>query len=160
MGTSSVLTIILAVFLVLWGAWTIYKGVRATKRANETNDWPATSGRITRIEVVSRISTKRSGGNTTRTVRYEPVVTYEYTIGGSAYTGVKIQENPKTFLLKSKADEVAASYPENTTVPVFYDTQKPEDAVLVQGGGGAVGRILGGVGMILAGLVLGFLMTL
>lgn len=160
MESSSVISIIVAVVFVLWGAWSIYKGVRANNRAKATHDWPATTGRVVNVEVTSRISSRQSNGHTVRSVRYEPVVTYEYQVAGSVYTGVKIQQNPKTYASKSKADEVANQYPVETTVMVYYDPQKIEDAVLVQGGGGAIGTIFGGVVLILLGLVIVYFLTL
>jgi len=160
MGSSSVISIVVAVVFIFLGAWNIYKGMRANNRAKATQDWPATSGRITNVEVASRTSSRQSNGHTVRSVRYEPLVTYEYQVAGSVYTGVKIQQNPKTYASKSKADEVVKQYPVGTTVMVYYDPQKIEDAVLVQGGGGAMGTIFGGAALIVLGLALAYIQLL
>lgn len=155
MGSNSIFTAILAAGIALWGTWSVIKGFRMKARIDATKSWPATGGRITGVHVETRITSRYQGGRTQRSVRYEPVVTYEYQVGGTTYTGVKIQEAAKTYS-KSKADEVAAEYPVGAMAPVYYDPQAPDDAVLVQGGGGALGTILGGFVMILLAAVIAY----
>jgi len=155
LGNNSIFTAVLAAGIALWGAWSVVKGFRMKARIDATKSWQSTSGRITETHVETRISRRDHNGHTQRSVRYEPVVTYEYQVGGTTYTGVKIQEAVKTYR-KSKADELAAEYAVGALVPVYYDPQAPDNAVLVQGGGGAAGTILGGVVMILLAAVVAY----
>lgn len=153
MGSSSIFTVILAAGIALWGAWSIIKGFRLAAHVSATKSWPSTSGRITEVSVETIVTHRNNDGHIQRSVRYEPVVTYEYRVGGAVYTGVKIQAAGKTYR-KSKADEIAAGYAVGALVPVYYDPQTPDDAVLVQGGGGALGTILGGIVTILLAAVM------
>ena len=158
MGSSSILQIIVVLAIILWGGWGIFKGVKLLVRTGKTKNWPTTSGRINETNIAVRHTSRRSNGNTYHSTRYEPMVNYEYQVGGVTYSGVKIQEIGRSYG-KSKADEIAANYPVGGLVTVYYDPESPGDAVLVPGGGNlALGEIIGGVFFVVVGLVIGYVL--
>lgn len=61
-------------------------------------------------------------------------VTYSYTINGKDYTGNKFKYGGKHFLWQDTAGQfVRETLPKGTEVSVYYNPQRPEQAVIEQG---------------------------
>jgi hypothetical protein len=59
-------------------------------------------------------------------------VLYDYSVDGAAHQGSKVGFRQRAYLRKKKAQEVVDRYQTNTAVAVFYDPEKPAEAVLVR----------------------------
>jgi hypothetical protein len=129
------------VFLGL-GIFLIYRTQQSKKKAQVSQSWPSTPGQITDSHV-SRSQSTDSDGDTS--ISYSARVAYTYQVGGQTYNGHNIAFgfNP-SYSSESKAQADAARYPVGSQVPVYYDPNKPSDAVLQrQVSGSKMGLILG-----------------
>lgn len=91
------------------------------RRMAVVSQWPSTMGTV----VMSMIEW-RSDSDSGR-IAY-PVVQYSYQVNGQAYQSTKLAPGPE--MGGSGANKVVAKYPAGAQVMVFYDPQKPSDAVL------------------------------
>ena len=141
------------VFLLL-GVIFLIVGLVAMKRAKAAQSWPSMPGTVARTEVVQHEDSD-SEGNTS--VTYEPVVEYNYSVMGQPFTGKRIAFGTNRYDYK-KAQEIVTRYPAGSRVNVYYNPDKPKDAVLetVAAGGklltilGAVMSVIGVVALIAA----------
>ena len=85
------------------------------------SQWPSTMGTVHGSYLERRSSSE--GGYTNY-----PVVQYSYQVSGQAYQGVKLAPGPEVG--GTGAGKVVARYPAGAQVMVFYNPQKPSDAVL------------------------------
>lgn len=90
------------------------------KRMAVVSTWPTTMGTVTNSFVEQRSD---SEGTTSY-----PVVQYSYQVGGQSYQSSK--RAPGMEVGGTGARSVVARYPVGAQVMVFYDPQKPSDAVL------------------------------
>jgi hypothetical protein len=94
----------------------------ATRRKmNAVQSWSSTMGTV----LASYLERRRSGNQ--GSANY-PVVQYSYNVGGQMYQGSKIA--PGMEVGGTGAGRVVEKYPEGAQVMVFYDPNKPSDAVL------------------------------
>ena len=129
------------IFLVI-GVIFLVIGLVAIKRAKTAQSWPSIAGTVVRSEVVRHESTDEDGSTSTT---YEPVVQYDYSVMGQPFTGKRIAFGSNRYNYK-KAAEVTARYPMGGRVKVFYNPDKPKDAVLeTVAAGGKLFVILGGI---------------
>jgi hypothetical protein len=122
------------------GAVMIYKYFQEKKEAEKSQSWPSTSGSITKSFMRHEVSYE--SGNTL----YYPNVEYDYEVLGTAYTGNRINFGGSTGNSnRKKSEEILTQYPLGKNVPVYYDSNNPEDAVLEReiGVGGTVFLVVG-----------------
>ena len=91
------------------------------RRMATVRQWPSTMGTVNKSFLESRSSS--DSGSTDY-----PVVEYSYQVAGQAYQSTKIAPGPEVG--GTGAGKVVARYPAGAQVMVFYDPQKPSDAVL------------------------------
>jgi hypothetical protein len=104
-------------------AWFVF---RDRRRARAARAWPATSGRI----VTSSVEEKRLPGDRPN-VRFAPRVAYEYEVEGRRYQSERIAFRDVFWSLAPQGPAAqVARYPEGAAVTVYYDPQRPQDAVL------------------------------
>lgn len=129
----------------------MYFGIRKGRR---TQSWPTTGGSV----ISSHVEEKRDyddEGNLNRT--YYPIIEYEYTVGGDRFQGDSYQAL-KTSMSRRKARQVVSGYNPGEEVTVFYNPEKPSDAVLVPGFSNILYVLLAmGIILILAGIVVAFI---
>ena len=90
------------------------------RRMAVVSQWPSTMGTVVNSYLERRSS---SDGSTNY-----PVVQYSYQVGGQMYQSSKLAPGPEVG--GTGAGKVVARYPAGAQVLVFYDPQKPSDAVL------------------------------
>ena len=90
------------------------------RRMAVVSQWPSTMGTVVNSYLERRSS---SDGSTNY-----PVVQYSYQVGGQMYQSSKLAPGPEVG--GTGAGTVVARYPAGAQVLVFYDPQKPSDAVL------------------------------
>ncbi len=117
-------------------------------RSLASKRWPQTQGRISD----SHVSVGESDGCR----MYTPEIEYSYVVEGVSHRGTHIHYWQASASSRKWADRSIARYPTGACVPVFYDPQKPSEAVLVPGGGWSMLIIaLGGASLlVLAVLIL------
>lgn len=104
------------------------------KRCRQISGWQKTSGIVEYAEVIAR-STRRYQQSTRtsyRSIRYEPCITYAYTVGGNAYKGNRYANFNGEYSAAShnQAAEIVAGYPTGSTVEVTYNPENPAQAYL------------------------------
>jgi hypothetical protein len=122
MNTELLITIgILGFVLLILNA--IFLGIIffMRRRMATVSQWPSTMGTVVASYLERRSSSE--GGSTSY-----PVVQYSYQVGGQMYQGHKIA--PGMEVGGTGAGRVVARYPAGAQVMVFYDPQKPSEAVL------------------------------
>lgn len=143
--------------LLLVGIPLLIVGIVSRKRAKAALSWPTIKGEVLSSTVVQHTDNESEYSSTS----YEPVVEYQYSLMGQAYTGRRIAYGANSFNLK-KAQEIAAKYPVGTPVTVHYNPEKPGDCTLETSASGGkafsiIGYILVPLGFVL--LILGLLLN-
>jgi hypothetical protein len=126
METSSLKSVIpvFVFFLLLLLGWFTYGAVGFIK-AIQTNSWSATSGTIVSVEV-------KKGTNSKGSTKFEPDISYSYTIGSEEYLSKKYSSTPARGT-STWAKEVISKYPINSVVTVSYNPKNTKDSVLDPG---------------------------
>ncbi len=124
------------------GIFMLVKHFQGKKKSEESQAWSATTGQVTQSYVRESQSYDSEGYLTTS---YYPEVRYTYQVMGAAYSGDKISFGGSVGGSRKKAQEAIAQYPAGKTVPVYYDPNNPEDAVIE--------RKMGNKGFLIAGIV-------
>jgi hypothetical protein len=93
-------------------------------RASAT--WPTAAGVVTSSEVDH--STDAEGGDS-----YSPEVDYQYQVDGQTITNNQIKFGENSYSSRRKAEEIAANYPLGQQVTVYYEPERPTNAVLEPG---------------------------
>jgi hypothetical protein len=138
---------IIAFFIA--GAAALFFGIRNRRKGAESNNWPSAAGSIARTWVGESTSTDEDGFSSTS---YTPQVEYQYQVGSNTYTSKKISFGAiRSYGTQRRAMKDLEAYPVNAHVQVFYNPQKPDEAVLVRGTKGTLlGIILGIFFMLIA----------
>lgn len=103
--------------------------LRNKQKAQASTTWPSTEGRITG----HKIRVDEVGDDDSSRVSYVPEVHYEYPVEGSLHQGKRISFGSEpSFPSRKKAEDFLESYPVGSTIPVYYNPEKPQEAVLSQ----------------------------
>lgn len=134
-------------FFFLAGALLLFFTIRTRKKSSASMSWPSTKGTIT-SSTVRRNSATDEDGHTNYT--FSPIVEYDYSANGQAYKGKTIHygitASPSMATAQKEADRFTPGMP----VTVFFNPEKPNEAVLEKKEVKAkVGLILGVVFMAL-----------
>lgn len=100
--------------------------ISARMRTAASQNWPSVEARIDESRVHRMTSTSR--GHTSSS--YVPEIKYTYSVMGNAYQGSHIGFGVTMSGWLSSAEKVVARYPEGATRTVYYNPQKPAQAVL------------------------------
>lgn len=121
-GNAAILISVLVVFALVLGGfgWSKYRLGEAS------TSWPTVDGQI----VSAKLDSTRSDGKT----KYQPSVSYNYTVDGTSYVGARISAI-SSYGSRGKADVVLARYRTGTKVSVHYDPANPRSSVLEPGAG-------------------------
>lgn len=107
------------------GVYLIIHSQRSKQKAAQSQTWPMVKGIITE----TRISTQEHN----ETLRYMPIVRYTYEVGGKIYESRQITfGSGEEFGSRQKAADYLANYPVDGQVNVYYNPEKPDEAVLKQ----------------------------
>ena len=133
-------------FVVIGAAFAFF-GFRSYQLGIQSKGWPATNGSVIQSEVVKRTRTTGTGANRRKVVEHIPEVAYSYSVDGQPYRSSRI-----TFgaINKLNAGKTVARYPKGKRIKVFYNPQKPDQAVLAPGAGATGSLVFIGIGIGLA----------
>jgi hypothetical protein len=96
-------------------------------RVQASEGWLAVQGTITESWIDESITTDQDGSASSR---YAPKVRYRYTVMGTEYQGERIAFGPGRSGSRSSVEKVLAKYPKGSAALVYYNPEKPADAVL------------------------------
>lgn len=99
------------------------------KKGKKSQQWPQTEGKVTASEVEIRQETDTEGDMSTY---YYPRIHYEYQVNGEKFLSSKYRLLDAS-MTKKNAQQLVESYSPGQTVVVYYDPNKPADAVLITG---------------------------
>jgi hypothetical protein len=139
------------VLLFPFGSYFIMDGVYRLAQAWTARSWTQATGEILSSEVAP-VGIFRNF--------HTPMVSFRYVAGDFTYEGDDIQTARSAYLSESTAADVAARDPVGNKVPVHYDPQEPEFAVLDIGDSAARRRIRYGLAFFLAPVVIGVAIVL
>ena len=136
-------TLIFSLFAAIGGG-IVYLGYMFYVKSQASQSWPTAQGVVVSSEVTARRS--RSGKGRHRTT-YGADVRYEYTVNGVQYSSGKISFGEYRTHSRGPAQAAVDQYPRQAEVVVYYNPDKPEEAVLEPGkmGGIVILFIVGGV---------------
>ena len=100
---------------------------RNLARVRASAGWPAVQGTVTESWIEEDTSTDSDG---TVTSRYAPKVSYRYAVMGMEYQGNRIDFGPGKSGNRTNAEKVLARYPKGGAALVYYNPEKPTEAVL------------------------------
>ena len=146
-GFFFVITFAIALYLLIHNS-------RSKKKAGESQNWPAAPGTITVSEVRESRTTDEDDNVK---IDYYPYVEYTYFAGGQAQTSKLISfGGTRGYSRPQPAQEVLQKYPLHGSVMVYYNPQKPQEAVLekVAGSGAKVAKTIGIIVLIISLLIL------
>jgi len=135
--------------LLALGIYLVIFSIRSKKKAEESQNWPSTPGTVTQAEVKCSVNRDEDGNES---YAYFPKVEYTYQVGGETFSGKRLafggilaQSNP------APAQKTLEHYPLGGQVTVYYDPEKPSDAVLERKAGGMKwGLIIGIICLVLS----------
>jgi len=135
--------------LLVLGIYLVVFSLRSKKKAEESQNWPNTPGTVTLAEVKRSVNRDEDGNES---YDYFPKVGYTYQVGGETLTGNRLsfggilaQKNP------ASVQKILERYPVGGQVTVYFDPNKPSEAVLErQAGGLKWGLIVGIICLVLS----------
>ena len=108
----------------LIGSGFIARTLYLRSKVQASQNWPQVMGTITESSVQE--DSRGEGTN------YEPRVEYEYSVNGVHYTGNRIGFTPNSYVRSRRAKQDIDPFPVNASVPVYFDPERPDQAVLVR----------------------------
>ena len=138
----------LALVFVAIGVWFFFIGLRWRWRSRDSRPWAIAHGQVVSAEILTtRINFD---------IAPRPVLNYTYKVHDITYQGSRISYAPDTNRL-ADAQAILEKYPAGSAVIVFYDSNRPQDAVLELSGQPSnaallVGAISALIGLLLTGL--------
>ena len=124
-----------------------YFGYSSYQLGTQSKDWPVAKGSVIQSEIRESRRTTGSGTNKRTVTELRPEVKYTYNLDGQSYESSRI-----TFgaINKLDAGKTVARYPKGKQIDVFYNPQKPDQAVLEPGTDPTGSLVFIGIGVILA----------
>lgn len=139
------------VFLLIFGGLGLAFLVIALvsrQKAQTSQRWPTAPGTVLSATLKEHVSHDHDDTPSTH-YSYEPVVEYNYTVGGQTYSSRRIGYGANRFG-RGQAAKILERYPVGSAVTVHYNPANPAEAVLeTQAAGSTVFLILGIVFMAL-----------
>jgi len=127
--------------------------INSKKKAGESVSWPAAPGTITVSEVRQSRSTDDDGNVS---IHYYPHIEYNYIAGGLPQAGKQVAFGGiRGFSSTAQAEPAVLKYPVNSNVTVYYNPNKPQEAVLEKtiGKGANTARIMGIILLVVSALI-------
>jgi hypothetical protein len=131
------------------GYYLLSKALHLRRQAAAAEHWPTAIGTVIAADIEKRVSKSQDEFDT-----FVPQVRYAYLVNGSHREGrvIRFGLDGMGYVVEKQARDHIARYPVGATVPVRYDPQDPEQAVLETGQIGAgrnmfAGSIFAGLGV-------------
>ncbi|MDX1693912.1 MAG: DUF3592 domain-containing protein [Ketobacteraceae bacterium] len=117
--------IVAGIMLMLFGVYLLLGAINNYKKASASLTWPSVKGKLRKVELWG---TRNVDGDMKASERLD--VTYEYDVSGHEYAG-----NTVAFytLMYPETTDFANKFAVDSEVDVYYNPDKPDEAVLVTG---------------------------
>jgi hypothetical protein len=132
------------------GALFLFLTWRGRQKAKTSQAWPTAPGTVLSVAVQEHSS--YDSDETTSSVNYEPVVQYQYAVGGQQLTNKRIAFGANSFD-HSTAQKKANQYAAGMAVTVHYNPSNPADSVLETTAGGSTAFMVVGILFAVIGLM-------
>ena len=119
--------ILIPMIFVIIGLVLLFIYFRNLAKVRASQDWPTVQGTVIQSWVRKRSSTDDDGSVS---YSYYPEIHYQYQIVGIEYQGNKIAFGPKVGGNRPRAEKIIEKYPTGANVTVYYQPDKPGNAVL------------------------------
>jgi hypothetical protein len=132
------------------GCGLLAAGLYQKRQLRASQDWLQVTGTITKADLLRDTGADSNG--------YCVSVLYDYTVNGIAHAGNRIAFRKRWYVRKKRALAELERYLVNSSVPVYYDPEKPANAVLARESQDVPILIVSGVallGIVVAGLLYG-----
>ena len=140
----------LYLILSVVGLFALGSALRSKRLANVSQSWQGTQGKVIESRLDKRSSTDSDGHTSTS---YDAIVLYKYSAMGKEYTGDRVAFGVKN-TNPGPADAILKRYPVDTQVMVYYNPDKPKEAVLERSSKSGWLQILVGIALFAAGIYL------
>jgi hypothetical protein len=132
------------------GVYVLVTALISRSRAGASQTWSGVQGTI--VEAVVRKHERIEVGEASSTT-YSAHIRYSYTINSQEYFGERVHFGAEK-TAKADAEETVRHYSQGASVMVYYDPDKPQDAVLEKRSGSGWLQIGLGIILLIAGVYL------
>lgn len=146
------LIILFCLVFIGMGIWMLVKLIRNLAQARKSEHWLTTTGKIISSDMDALTETNEEGFSTTT---YIARVCFSYEISGVPYQGdcINFDYGMRTSNLRIQ-QAIIEQYPEGSSVTVYYDPEKPDQAVLERKVNGAFTTLFVSAIFILIGIII------
>ncbi len=116
--------------LVIVGAAILNYGLGQITQAKKSAGWPFVTGTVIKSEKEKHTTTEDTKSNKKNVTYYLAMITYEYQIDGNTHTSDRVAFGGRD---RNQTVEYLNKYPAGKSVAVYYDPDRPEEAVLEKG---------------------------
>jgi hypothetical protein len=113
-----------AVSTTLIGSGLLIYGLHQRRKLLASQSWPQTTGTVTKADIAVERDTESTS--------YSVAVLYDYEVNGVRHTGKRIAFDRRTYARKKRAEAELGRYPPNSSVTVYFDPERPANAVLLR----------------------------
>ncbi|HDP24786.1 MAG TPA: DUF3592 domain-containing protein [Deltaproteobacteria bacterium] len=126
--------ILLGIVFLAAGIGVAAWGFMNLSTAMESRSWPIAEGKIVSSQVVKKVERYTDSNNRRRNrTIYEAQVRYDYKVDGRSLIGSRVTMADSGSSSESRAQKISMSYPAGSPCTVYYNPDKPEEAVLKAG---------------------------
>ncbi len=134
-----------SLLFVCGGLFFAVYGYTAYQQGLASENWSKANGTVIKSEIVKRTRTTGTGTDRRKVVEHIPQVAYSYKVNGQSYQSSRI-----TFgaINKLNAGNTVQRYAKGKNIEVFFDPQKPDEAVLMPGADSTLSIVFIGIGSV------------
>jgi hypothetical protein len=148
--------LILALVFAGAGLFALVRGFIDFRTGKASRDWPSVEGQVT----IATVEMKTESDDDGTTTKYSPRVVYTYAIAGQQYTSDQVVPGARLWHTSRARAEAKLAYQTGQQVTVYYNPNKPDQAVLEAGATrGAWGMLAIGVVITIAGIAIAILIA-
>jgi hypothetical protein len=132
------------------GLFLLVRGFIDFRTSKASRDWPSAGGQVTIATVETKVEHDEDG----TTTKYSPRVVYTYSVSGQQYTSDQVVVGARRWHTSQARAEAKLAYRSGQRVTVYYNPDKPAQAVLEAGATrGAWGTLLIGIVFAILGVI-------
>lgn len=136
-----------ATLAVLVGGGVAVYGVVWYERARAMQRWPSVPGVVSQA-VVEKFVDNHGGPEDPSQTHYRAAVAYDYIVAGREYRARRVALAQVSASWRAPAEAKVARYPHGRAVTVYYDPEKPSEAILERESAPAWAATLLGAGLL------------
>ncbi|HNR02085.1 MAG TPA: DUF3592 domain-containing protein [Anaerolineaceae bacterium] len=145
------LSILFMIGFILLGVVFMYRAASGRLKSKKAQSWPLVKGRVVSSEVLEERFRSATGK---ATIAFVPVVSYEYTVNGTTYTGSVVIFGETTYDYIT-ASRICEKYTPESEPNVYYNPADPQDSVLLPQATEGLRSLIPGIFFIITGIIIG-----